>query len=379
MRARLAAALGAASLTAAGALVACIDLFHGTDDILTACQIDAAVPGCGDAGAAVPEAGPEAAPPTDFCKWDDTTALANARHACAWLAACETPMGGNALGPCMFEALLAYDCAANPDHRAQGEAHRLWDCLWQATTCSAVDACVFPSGPQACGSNGTACATATDNLDVRVECVDGGKTHGENCALWGQTCASSPATGGVCAGSGGAAGVACNAQECAGTSLHWCVDGGDIGLDCASNGAQSCGGYPDASSATWIACVPGGDGAACAPSLAVTCDAGLATTCLTGAVESLNCKSLLGSVDSCESADALAPPFDWRAACAIDLADASPCVEACGGGEPPTTLTGCTRGATYTLDCTQVGLGPCRVVTTDVGHGAHPACTPPHG
>ena len=40
-------------------------------------------------------------------------------------------MGNNAFGACYFRALLAYDCTANPNHKAKDAAHRIWDCLQQ--------------------------------------------------------------------------------------------------------------------------------------------------------------------------------------------------------------------------------------------------------
>jgi len=130
--------LAVASATSGAALVACVDLFHSTSDVLTACQRDAQAPGC------TLEAGVDAG--TDFCAWSDEVARQNAAHACAWLGACESPLGRNAFGSCMFEALLAYDCAANPDHRAKGKAHALWDRLWQANSCEAVNAACSRKG-----------------------------------------------------------------------------------------------------------------------------------------------------------------------------------------------------------------------------------------
>src|ERR1700689_4317635 len=144
MRGARGLAFAALSLSGGPLLVACFDLLHSTADIRTACEIDAAHPGC---AAESTEA--------DFCAWTSSEARQHAVHACAWLGACETPMGRNALGPCMFQALLAYDCASNPNHRVALEAHQLWDCLQRAGSCVDVDACISQqSGPRVCKSAG---------------------------------------------------------------------------------------------------------------------------------------------------------------------------------------------------------------------------------
>src|ERR1700729_3455481 len=112
------AALAALAVAAGSALVACFDLLHSTADVLTACEIDAGHPGC---LAAKVE--------TDFCLWNAEQARDRAAHACTGLGACDSPMGNNAFGACYFRALMAYDCAANPDHRPQRASRELWDCL----------------------------------------------------------------------------------------------------------------------------------------------------------------------------------------------------------------------------------------------------------
>lgn len=114
---------GLLSLFAGGALVACFDVFHSTSDVLTACESDPTRPGCGPVAR---DAQATADVETDFCAWSPHEAQEHALHACTWLGACETPMGNNAFGPCYFRALLAYDCAANPNHRARHAAHGLW-------------------------------------------------------------------------------------------------------------------------------------------------------------------------------------------------------------------------------------------------------------
>src|SRR5579859_2135295 len=122
MRAPTAIAIAMSAFTMGPLLIACFDLFHSTDDVLPLCLLDAGAPGCqGSLDAAA-----DATPAADFCAWDRETARGHARHACAWLGACQSPLGRNAFGECMVQALLAYDCAANPHHRSKGEARRLW-------------------------------------------------------------------------------------------------------------------------------------------------------------------------------------------------------------------------------------------------------------
>jgi hypothetical protein len=388
MRARVAVVLAVVSATLGAGLVACIDLFHSTGDVLTACQLDAHASGCGTE-ASVEAGGGDAA--TDFCAWPESQARQNAVHACAWLGACESPLGRNAFGSCMFQALLAYDCPANPYHPVKGKAHELWDCLWQAQTCDEVNACVFPQGPQECGGGPfVTCATqggVPPNADVRVECS--GKDaapNGENCALWGQTCGGNLSIG-VCGGSAGEAAIACTSQSCSDGMLHVCDDAGrDIGIDCNSNGAQQCNGFPTPANPSWVACVPESDAGSCTPTDSATCVDGIAVSCPAGLVERLDCLTLLQNPRAC-TPGTLSPPYDWTSPCVVandagdagdegGASDASACVESCDG----TMLTSCYRGALFTLDCAQVGLGACRKVPTDEGTVLNAACAhPPAG
>src|SRR5580693_5188287 len=134
LRRGLALATFAVLATCAGAaLVACFDLLHSTADVRTACELDASYPGC----TVVQDV------ETDFCSWTRDEAKHHALHACAWLGACESPMGNNAFGPCYFRALMAYDCTINPDHRASGEAQSIWSCLQGVKSCGDVSACLF--------------------------------------------------------------------------------------------------------------------------------------------------------------------------------------------------------------------------------------------
>jgi hypothetical protein len=391
MRRLVAIALSVTSMGLGAGLAACFDLFHATDDILTACELDSGTLGCD--GAAEGSSGPS----TDFCEWDAATANAHAEHACAWLGACEGPFGQNALGTCMFEALLAYDCNANPAHPVSGERHAGWDCLSSAQNCGQVHSCIFPGDSVTCSGNGTgtACGIGT-NEHVRIDCSDGGLGHGENCALWGQTCARLGAGAAYCAGNGGEAGLSCTADSCEPSTgrIHSCVlDGGDVGIDCSNSGA-GCNGFP-IGDASWVACVPVPEaGAPCAPSLSVSCHDGVATSCPAGVTETIDCAALLRDPRGCTPGQ-LHPSFDWTSPCVVSTAptdagadapahstdaasdaatDGATCQEGCYG----TTLTGCTRGGAYVINCTNEGLGPCTMVTTDEpGRPQHPACGAP--
>jgi hypothetical protein len=362
MRLRLAVTVSAAfaGMVALGAATACFDLFHSTDDILTACEIDAQSPACA----------------TDFCAWTPAEARDHAQHACAWLGACETPMGRNALGACMFQALLAYDCSANPNHRAKDPAHGLWDCLWQAQSCDAVAACVLPGGSASCqgAGNVTACAApagaSPGNAGVRVACDParaGAAPPAENCALWGQTCA---ATAGRASCSGDVAGFSCQASECFGSQLRWC-DGGDFGIDCASNGAGQCSGFPTTNHAQWVACVAEGDAGTCTADPTAHCTNGRAQSCPSGVVETIDCQALLGTSGACADGP-LDPAFDWTSPCAVNPPSCTS--DSCGSDG---SAVGCARGATFSVDCASEHLGACRMVSTDLGTEQHAACSPP--
>lgn len=373
MRPAAALLLSLCALGVGCTLVACFDLFHATDELRTACEIDAAAGGC-------------------LCAASHADARRLAEHACGWLGACETPMGDNAVGTCMLAALLAFDCEANPDHQVKGEQAVTWSCLAAATTCAEVDACLFPAGPPSCATPGdyTACAPSSrsgaGNGDVRVECIDGGAArghggaslppphaHGEYCALWGKTCSQTndPTTTGVCAST---AVQDCTQSECVGGSrVVWCANGTNLGIDCAGWGAQTCGGFPSSGNAEWIACRPAGDSVgACAPTLEAGCSQGVASSCPTGVPEHLDCATLLGAAGgpSCHSG-LLDPPFAWTSPCRIDPPACAG--DACDGG----VAIGCALGAAFSVDCASAGLGACAMRSTDLGANQRAACTPP--
>lgn len=361
------AKVGVLAMLPVAALAACFDVLHSTADLRTACELDAGDPGCGS-GAAPDAAG-------DFCAWARDEADRAANRACAWLGACELPFGDNAFGPCVFQARMAFDCAANPDHRVKGTAHALWDCLQRARSCAEVDACVFGGPRPGCAASDAeappSCAATTASTDVRALCRDaddgGARAYGENCALWGQTCAVRD-SGSACAGQADES--QCGESNCgADQRIHWCGGGVDEGIDCRSYGAAACGVFPEPTK-QWTACVPEGDGGACAPSTSASCAGGVATMCLTGVEETVDCAALLGAPGTCDKGK-LALPFDWTGPCSAGVACPVDACSADGG-----SLTSCTRGAPFTVNCAEQGLGPCRLVTADPASPPRSACTP---
>ncbi|MGD0678319.1 MAG: hypothetical protein ABSC94_23160 [Polyangiaceae bacterium] len=374
MRSTQAACCASEALVLASLMGGCTDLFHSTADIRTACEIDPSNTGCtnvDDSGGASADAG------IDFCSWTEREADERAARVCAWLGSCEGPMGQNAFGPCVLAARLAYDCTANPSHRAAGKVHALWACLSGAQSCNDISRCIFPGGVEfdecASAGNSTQCGAA-ENADVRLFCVDGGALGGfaENCALWGQTCildggaANCGAVGAIACADSGLLAACLNTSQ-----LHWCSVGGvDIGIDCTGNGSGTCGGFPEAGTSAWVACLPSTDaGLACDPTEVVDCSDGVAQTCPAAVPEQIDCAALLDDPSAC-SPGVLNPPFDWTSPCLLS----SPCLpDSCDGS----VLTGCARGASFSVDCNAAGLGRCQVLTGDGGPAGNAACAAP--
>jgi hypothetical protein len=318
---------------------ACVDLFHSTD-FETRCALDAAAPGCPA----------EASTSTDFCVWSSATARLRAEHACAWLGACSAPFDRNAFGPCMIDAILAYDCKTNPNRPVRGALHEFWDALWQAQSCDAVARALVPQG-EACGSVGYGCGGG-DAGDILFECATKrGVASPESCLVQGRTCEKS-----ACVPPG--ASTECRAPSCSGSVLHDCEEGRDVGYDCRYFGAGACTGEEDAA-----ACSPADAGARCTPTTRVTCGGGgLATACATGHLETVDCKALAGD-DSCHSG---IPTPSWN------LAEACQGTGSCTPGCEGDTLIGCDQGAEYKTSCSEQKLGRCKSLPI-VGTGGNPA------
>jgi hypothetical protein len=345
-----------------GCISACVDLFHSTD-FETLCGVDAAACAPKDAGRA--EAMPDVRDggPTDFCISSSARARSMAEHACAWLGACSAPFDQNAFGACMIDAILAYDCNANPNQTiTPGPLHDLWDALWQAKSCADVTQAMNPNGIR-CSGTGYACGGKADP-GLSLECVDSIGAP-ESCLVEGR----------VCAGAGACeppdAFSKCTTSKCSGTVLHDCEKTVDLGRDCQYFGAGRC--IADAGGGVGAACVPTfahGGGAPCGATQAVTCegDGGdTATACPTGGTVSVDCKLLTGS-STCRPGTP-SPAWNVAAQCVGKAA----CTAGCEGTD---TLIGCEQGAAFSTSCKAAGLGPCHEVTLAEKTNGY-ACKPP--
>jgi hypothetical protein len=359
MRARVFIAGAFVSLSA-GVIVACVDLFHSTSDVQSICEADAMDPRCTDA-----------APPVEICAPDAGVAQQRAIHACSWLAACGHPLGRNKTGACMVDAILAYDCAANPNRKAKGAAKDFWTCMQNAKSCGDVGYCIFPdAGAVKCTNGGfLGCSQSSVDPDTRFDCVSAGPGGGENCAPHGQTCNSldpdASNRNALCVGPQG--------RTCAGTG---CVDGGlsicddagvDIGYSCTNVGAGTCN--PSGASA---ACQPESTGT-CSPTNDVTCTSGniQAKGCVTLTPEAVDCTAISGA-GTCNPIEAGAPGTVPSDACFVS--DGGGCTDdTCDGG----TLVACVRGRSVPIDCVGQGLKGCNPIPTIESDAAGvPACNP---
>jgi hypothetical protein len=343
--------------------LACVDLFHSTT-FETACDVDAAA--CATSPAP-PDGGP-----TDFCLWDTTTARSNALRACAWLGACAGPVGDNALGPCFVRAMLAYNCAVNPNRNLipGSAAHEVWDRLWQAKSCNEVRGAIFPPNVvPVCGGSATPYATCFPDSGILLSCDgdDSGTTLGvENCAALGQTCATS---GDVAACAGSSATCADAGTSCSGTQLMDCdPDAGsfDLGIDCASVGAAAC--VPGAPAA----CQAAGN-AKCDRSSEVTCSGNVAMGCPSGSPEQVDCNALLPGTGLgnglCDSSSG-GRPWDVSRACTLGACKLG---DSC---EKAKTISSCARGVVVSIDCTTIGLSGCTTVQLPGDPATYAACVP---
>ena len=370
--------MGRRWLVAAGVFVAtaiaCVDIFHSTST-QSLCDLDASALDC---------------PEGSICATSPTVAQTEALDVCAWLSACEHPVGNNAPGACMARAILAYDCNANPNRPPEGKAADFWRCMLRVLEhdagCAGVNACVFPAagGAGGCRSGGyLGCSQDPNgaNPDTRYDCVvgtldSGALTPGDDCAMVGQTCDSldrdaSPDSG---SGNNNALCVGVQARTCTpgftgcgdGGFLVLCDDGGiDRGYDCNSTGAQSCN--PTGSSP---ACQPQPlvGSSTCVTSGDITCSsANVAHGCVTGVAEQIECAALSGT---CVPIDGGAPGTLPSDACFV--ADGGCDADLCDndGG-----VVACVRGRSVEVPCTALGLGPCNSVQTELGF--FPSCTPP--
>jgi hypothetical protein len=96
----------------------------------------------------------------------------------------------------------------------------------------------------------------------------------------------------------------------------------------------------------------------------------VASSCLSGVAETVDCAKLLGGTATACNAGEVAPPLDWTSPCHLD----APCgPDTCVGG----SLRSCARGAIFTVNCAGAGLGPCEpwgAGASGADAGARSAC-----
>jgi hypothetical protein len=385
MRRRVVALTLAISAAGALALVACVDLFHSTSDILDACQLDAANEACAPAPGA--DAGITDAQfdgfdgNIDLCSFTPAQASANAEAACTWLGACETPLGQNRYATCVEHAILAYDCTANPNMPVRGAALDFWKCMVTARDCASVHACAWGVDQPSCPNTPSAVNTVCDQnaahapLAQRGQCPTDGSApqpHAENCAAWGQTCSYDPSSGVAgCAGDPTGYGQSgCASSGCSGTDLLVCDDAGDnIGVDCKNYAAEQCvttGTSPTCAPLSTTPCQDGGSIA----DVDCTGDLTHAVGCPDGHhQQTIDCTALTEGAGACTPT--ATPGWDVSRACFFG-ATACNFTDRCTAA----TIESCDRGVTYTHACT-APFTACQLVTTADDDFPRAQCVPP--
>lgn len=375
---RRAAFVAAGAVVALGtALLACVDLFHATN-FDTLCSVSPNDPSCSEDASGPPDAaatdaaGVDAARPhPDFCQWSSDEARAQAIRACAWLGACEGPLGESRFGPCVVRAQLAFNCSATPTLRPAGAVDEFWGCLATVTSCGDVDRCVFPAtnGVQDCievtpGAS-TNCGAVGANQRVRVKCSGpAGRPVGvDPCVMRGQTCAAETGSIAECSGTQG---YDCATTACAGGGAVDCNLSGihtfDKGVDCRGIGGGAC-----TMSDAGPACLAGKGTPSCDGEPAPVCVGSIATSCVEGEQIRVSCDAIGLPCDVSEPV----APYDLGAACVDRAAGACSTTDTdtCTG---LTTLESCGRGAPFSVDCATLGLGKCKLDAAGFG-----SCTAP--
>lgn len=379
MRRARALAIASAVSAAVIAPLACVDLFHSTD--FETLRPDTGVP-LPDAPATDPDAEAGPTPLVDFCKWSPAEARSSATRACAWLGACTGVLDSTQLGPCMLNALWAYDCDLNPGLRPNGATYALWSCLSDVKSCGEVEACVRPRGPDTCpvvtSGSFTQCGDAGAS-ELRVECSKpqvGPPASAEPCALQGKVCIAIDESASTC---GGAAKKTCAlGRGCSGTGAVDCRIAPatttlvDFGLDCAAFGAGSCAAEDAGAGADGgplVACAPLPNVPACDAGMDVTCDVDfprVARSCVSGRAVSIDCAKLGVGCDVSKGV----PTYRPLEACA-EYVDAGRCsgADQCESGK----LRSCAQGIAFEADCAALGLRACE----RIGSGALARCVAP--
>jgi hypothetical protein len=356
-------ALLAASFAAVAAPAACVDLFHSTDFAVAL------------ADAAPVDAGADAAS-VDPCAPSAAEALATAERSCALLAACESPMGDNAIGRCLPAAIVAYDCGVSTLRPVGGEAQAHWSCLAHATSCGDVRACLGEPGP----CTGPPPFTSCSGEATRADCEPlGSAPPVERCGASGRVCTKNGGSEAYCTGSDG---LGCRGgSRCEGKQLHACgavgaialPDGGkgtlDEGFDCSGYGASEC-----VQNALGASCKPS-RGGACPPTGDVRCEGDVAIGCPSGIEERVECKALTGSATSERTCSSTTGGRTWDVSRACGIASTeggAGCARDTCSGEK---LAACVRGVTITIDCATLGANLGRCVQVRTFDGERPTCS----
>ncbi len=332
----------AACLAALGAF-ACGDVFHGTE-YETACTRDK-----------------NACRLHDYCALTPTEAQERAIRTCARLGSCAGPLGDNAFGACVANAILAYDCGARPGQSPRAEARAYWDCLYAATdaplanACGMVEQCLIPPNTPQCSTlqDSVGCAYPSGQIGTRIACSDGGRVAIQRCLdapcvtasqiYAACTISTSPCTHG-CAPTNDSVFVTCE------------PDGGPIRqlTDCHGIGDGRCTPY---------GCAPAYEsdaGVSCTNS-EVICRGDTAVACANGYEDTVDCARL--------GAKCVAHPLDDARASCVGTMDKCP-VDFCQGA----TLFSCANGVVRSVDCTSVGYAKCELALIPGERAARARC-----
>lgn len=349
-----------------GWALACVDLFHDTDDLVCVSCTDADVEGTTDADATADAASDRDEPIAPLCAASSTQAREWATAACVWLGAVGRPFSTNEPGECMFQALRAYDCTLDPAMEPRGKRAAFWRCIHAATSGggdhrAAVTACIFPDGPPGCESRGAELWGCDANQSSAVLCGAGVPAQirgGANCAAMGGAC--DPLRREPCTALPESGSATCVSSRCDGDVAIVCANEREVQrYDCTQSGAGTCAS---------TRCAPLGDDS-CTTSGAVQCEDDIASSCVGGTQQKSRCT--VAGLACAEGS--LGSSLD-QACVATD----TPCAtgsSTCSGDK--TEVVACMRGQEVRLRCDLYGLPPCRVETNVAGDGAQGAsCSP---
>lgn len=332
--------------------VACVDLFHSTD-FQTVCDLHPETNGCpnADGGPTDTDAAIDAGDP--LCTDDAAKAQEDAKRVCAFDGACNGTTKDHGYGLCLFEALRAFDCQADPGQAPRGQREAYWRCMKKANSCAEF---------QACAGNTTACSggseqCAPNGLTVQ-RCPTVASFQQTNCAAQGKVCTNISGQ----ASCTGPSGSACGRAGCFDNNARRCNGMVDTGRSCESFGSGTC-----VEGLAIAACKPLGT-ETCTPTTKLTVSGTQISACATGVKETVDCARLLQGTSAPASFQELLEPGDLSSACLNP--SASPlCVASCNGK----VFTACFRNTKLTLDCGAQKLGAC-ILDAET---KEPRCLPP--